>query len=157
MILDRDGGPELPRPTATPHELPVPGVVPIDHTADLGFEVTAPDLAELVRRAVLGMDWLLREDDPPPGLEVRTLDVRASDPPGLLRAALREILLWHEIEAFSPSDLEDIQASATRLRAVVRGGVPDRPPVREIKGVTLHGLAAERRGRGWWGRVVFDV
>jgi SHS2 domain-containing protein len=156
---DRDEeGPEHPRSTGiSPHELPVAGVVPIDHTADLGFEVTAPDFAELVRRAVLGMDWLLREGEPPAGLELRTLDVRASGPPGLLRAALREILRWHEMEAFAPSDLQEIQASTTRLRAVVRGGVPDRPPIREIKGVTLHGLAAEPRGRGWWGRVVFDV
>ena len=29
--------------------------------------------------------------------------------------------------------------------------------VREIKGVTYHGLAAARRGGGWYARVVFDV
>jgi SHS2 domain-containing protein len=29
--------------------------------------------------------------------------------------------------------------------------------VREIKGVTLHGLTAEPRGNGWYARVIFDV
>lgn len=159
MIPERDEQcPERPRLTGTvPDEIPVTGVVPIDHTADVGFEVSAPGLGELVRQAVFGMDWLLREGDPPTGVEVRMLEVRAPDPAGLLRSALREFMLWHEIENFVPSEFQELEASTTRLRAVVRGGAPDRPPVREIKGVTLHGLAAEPRDGGWWGRVVFDV
>jgi SHS2 domain-containing protein len=45
----------------------------------------------------------------------------------------------------------------TRLTAVLDLAPDTRPPIREIKGVTLHGLVAERRSGGWIGRVIFDV
>lgn len=141
---------------------PVEGVTDLDHTADVGIEVTAPGFGELLRRAVLGMDWLLREAGPPDGGEARVLDVEAGDAPALLRAALREILLWHELDGFAPAAVEEVdvteeEATPRRVVATVRGGVPVDPPVREIKGVTLHRLAAEPRDEGWWGRVIFDV
>ena len=50
-----------------------------------------------------------------------------------------------------------LEVAGGRAVARVAGGVPDAEPVREIKGVTFHDLAAERRGTEWWGRVVFDV
>jgi SHS2 domain-containing protein len=140
-----------------PNDVPVPGVTPIDHTADVGFDVEAADFPELVRRAVLGMDWLLRESTSPPDQERRDLEVVASSPPDLLRAALREVLLWYEVSGFAPAEVDVLAASDTHVKARVYGGVPADSPVREIKGVTLHELAAEPRGVGWWGRVVFDV
>ncbi|HZD05961.1 MAG TPA: archease [Longimicrobiales bacterium] len=138
------------------------GVTALDHTADVGFEVTASAFGELVRRALLAMDWLLREADPPEVAEARVLEVRADDAAGLLRAALREVLLWHELDGFAPAGLEEVRleevdGSPAGLVARVHGEVPPEPPVREIKGVTLHGLAAEPRDGGWWGRVIFDV
>jgi SHS2 domain-containing protein len=39
----------------------------------------------------------------------------------------------------------------------VEGYIDDGPRVREIKGVTLHGLQVERSGEGWTGTVIFDV
>jgi SHS2 domain-containing protein len=140
-----------------PDDVPVPGVTAIDHTADVGFDVEAVDFPELVRCAVLGMDWLLREAASPTDNEQRDLEVVASSPPDLLRAALREILVWYEVSGFAPADVDVVAASDTHMKARVHGGVPAGAPVREIKGVTLHELTAEPRGDGWWGRVVFDV
>jgi SHS2 domain-containing protein len=37
------------------------------------------------------------------------------------------------------------------------GVLDDGPRVREVKGVTLHGLRVERMGEGWMGTVIFDV
>ena len=53
----------------------------------------------------------------------------------------------------------DSEAPETELRleATVGGGPAEGQPIREIKGVTLHGLAAEPREDGWYGRVIFDV
>lgn len=138
-------------------DVPVEGVTALDHTADVGLEVVAPDLGELIRRAVLGMDWLLRESGPPQVSAVRRLGARGEDAAALLRAVLREVLLWHELDGFAPADVDVEVALPTHAQVRVRGGVPAAPPVREIKGVTLHGLAARRRDGGWWGRVVFDV
>lgn len=133
------------------------GVRALDHTADVGLEVEAGDFPELLARAALGMDWLLREAGPPPAEEERTLQVDGDDPPTLLRAVLRELLLWHELDGFAPASVEVTEASDGGVRARVRGGAPSAPPVREIKGVTLHGLAAGPRDGGWTGRVIFDV
>ena len=46
---------------------------------------------------------------------------------------------------------------ATRLEARVEVGPSAAVPVREIKGVTLHGLEVEREEGGWRARVIFDV
>lgn len=144
--------------------MPVPGVTSMEHTADLAIEVTADDPRELFRRSALGMMYLLLERIPGEESETRRVDVTASDMPGLLRAWLRELLYWHEtegyavascvIEALEPGD--DVGSEA-HLDARVRGGFDQGDPVREIKGVTLHGLAAEPRDGGWYGRVIFDV
>lgn len=138
-------------------EVPVEGVTALDHTADVGLEVEADDLPDLLRRAALGMDWLLRESHPPPVEAERSLELEGGRPPEMLRAFLRELLLLFELEGFAPAQIEVREASPSTLRAVVRGGTPAEPPIREIKGVTLHGLEAEPRGGGWWGRVIFDV
>lgn len=134
----------------------------MDHTADLALEITAPDPTELLRRAAAGMMYLLLEELPTRTGERRELGVSSGDAPGLLREWLRELLFWHEAEGFATAEievrsLEPGTSGGARVEAVVKGGRTDRPPVREIKGVTLHGLRAEPRDGGWYGRVVFDV
>ncbi|HSR41901.1 MAG TPA: archease [Longimicrobiales bacterium] len=146
------------RPTPAPGDgIPVEGVVALDHTADVGLELAAPTLAGLLERGALGMDWLLREAGPPPAAEARRVELPGADPPALLRAFLRELLLWFELDGFAPADIHVETASSSGVVARVRGGFPSEPPVREIKGVTLHRLVAETRDGGWWGRVIFDV
>jgi SHS2 domain-containing protein len=141
----------------------VEGVRALDHTADVGLALSAPDLALLLERAIRGLDWLLRESAPPEAREERPLEVQAPDPPSLLRAVLRETLAWHDLEGLAPAGVEvkstspGSEGSPARVRARVRVGRPDGPPVREIKGVTLHGLRAARASGGWEGRVIFDV
>lgn len=143
-------------------EIPVPGVIPMDHTADVGFELEAPDPAELFRRAAAGLMYLILERVPERTGERRELRISSPDLPGLLRDWLRELLYWHEAEGFAAASVEIGALSpgdggGAELEATVRGGPDEEPPVREIKGVTLHRLAAEARGDGWYGRVIFDV
>lgn len=155
-------------------ETGLPGVTALDHTADVGIDVAAPTLEELFLRAAAGMMWLLRGEDASPELrgadlrgaespgsevsgETRTLSITAADAGALLREWLRELLFWYEVEglAFEGARLEAL--SDTRLVAEVEVVTDPVEPIREIKGVTLHGLLAERRGDGWVGRVIFDV
>jgi SHS2 domain-containing protein len=173
-------------------ELPVPGVRELDHTADVGLEITAPDLPELFRRSALGAMWLVleREVEGPGGAvwdldagtrwgpgasakarrsegETRVVELVEEDLPDLLRAWLRTLLFWEETEGFvvvdpvvtlAPAPLcSSDSGQAFGLRARVRGWSDRGPRVREIKGVTLHGLVVERVGDAWQGRVIFDV
>jgi SHS2 domain-containing protein len=140
---------------------PLEGVSALDHTADVGLELRAPDFPELLRRATRGLAWLLLERSPPASSEERELHLRAPNPGLLLRELLRELAWWHDAEGCVVADLEDVRVADTaeghtlsaRARVVRAAG----EPVREIKGVTLHGLVAEPREGGWFGRVIFDV
>jgi len=54
-------------------------------------------------------------------------------------------------------DADGVAPTDLHLRGTVRGGPTRRDPLREIKGVTRHGLAVEPRDDGWFARVIFDV
>jgi SHS2 domain-containing protein len=157
-------------------EIPVPGVRGLSHTADLGLEIDAPDLSQLFLRAALGAMWMVLERHPGHSseevrsdreVESRPLELAEEDLPMLLRSWLRTLLHWEETEGFVatgaklallPAPLcggEDGLGYA--LRGQVLGRFDQGPRVREIKGVTLHGLRVEGRENGWFGSVIFDV
>jgi SHS2 domain-containing protein len=178
--------------------IPVPGVRGLDHTADVGLVVEAPDLPELFRRAALGAMWLVLErtvarvrgappaDETPgdsgpgsrtegargdevmdPGEKERLVHLVEEDLPGLFRSWLRTVLLWEEMEAFVtmearlkllPAPLcQAPDGEAFSLEGRVHGKRDPGPRIREIKGVTLHGLELSRHPSGWVGTVIFDV
>jgi SHS2 domain-containing protein len=136
-------------------------VTALDHAADVGLEVTAPTLAQLFRRSALGLTWLLLEREPGGRAEVRKLHVRGQSAALALRELLRELLWWQEIEGAAVAEIDNVRVETSDVRVEVDAEVAlaweAEPPVREIKGVTLHGLIAEQRGEGWYARVIFDV
>lgn len=144
-------------------EAPPPGVTSFSHTADVGMAVTAATLPELFTRAARGMFWMIQGDAPSgalsaaPPVAVRSISLAAPDLSALLREWLRELLYWHESEGLSFGEARFSTLEDVRLVADV--GLVREPsePIREIKGVTLHGLIAERRGPDWAARVIFDV
>ncbi len=151
-----------------PADIPVPGVHAMEHTADVGLEVQAPTLPELFRRSALGAMWLVLEEMGQEGKrELRSLELVADDLPSLLRSWLRSLLLWQETEGFRTVDSTLVLVPAppdsaaggraVALRGVVEGTTRLGPAVREIKGVTLHGLQVEQAGEGWRATVIFDV
>jgi SHS2 domain-containing protein len=144
-----------------PGDPPFPGVRAIDHTADVGLEVSAPDLPELLHRTVLGLSWLLLEREASGPESDRPLRASAETAASLLREVLRELLWWHESEGLTARGLADVRvqegARGLELSALAHLVRDDGMPVREIKGVTLHRLTAEPRSGGWYARVIFDV
>lgn len=160
-----------------PEEIPVPGVRGMDHTADVGLEISAPDLPELFLRAALGALWLVLErpprghgetpaEDRGRGL-VRSVELVEEDLTTLLRSWLRTVLFWEETEGFVAQEgrlaflptphCQSPDGQAFGLKGTMTGVLDDGPRVREVKGVTLHGLRVERTGSGWLGTVIFDV
>jgi SHS2 domain-containing protein len=144
----------------SPSSDPTVGVRFLEHTADVALEARGPTVRELFERAAHGMIQLLVEAAPSERAP-RSLTIEGSDLPLLLRAWLRALLRWHEdgytpAQVFVDSLARDSQGAWT-LSARIEGGAAAGHPLREIKGVTLHGLAAEERPDGWYGRVIFDV
>ena len=163
---------EAPEPSR-PGEAPVgpeiaPGVRELDHTADLGIVVTAPDPAELFRRAALGMARLMREASPAereaePSAEqlverAERLVERAADSLDLLLVSwLGELLYLDEAEGFVFEDAVFHELAAGGFRATVTGRIEPDIPERQLKGVTYHGLRLEASGGEWRARVIFDI
>lgn len=144
-------------------------VDPLSHTADVGYEVTADSLEELFRGAADGLvRTLLEWDDMPPfgsggtgGGEGReTLTLERPDRERLMVAWLRELLYRISRDGRLPADVALEMTAPTSLRARIRWSAPDpdAAPVRDVKGITYHGLRVEedREGR-WHARLVLDV
>lgn len=133
------------------------GVEALDHTADVGIRVSAPDLPELFRRAGLGAVWMAVGRVSSEVSETRTLQLEADDLESLLRSWMRELLYLQEVEGFAAAEIQVLHVDGTRLEARIDGGAAPDHPMREIKGVTWHGLAVEEAPEGYRARVIFDV
>jgi len=133
----------------------------IDHTADLGIEVTGRTKRELFTKAALSlMDILVERKGTPAGLKEKALTVEGSDAADLLINFLREILYLFNGEALIVVDCNIQKCSHQRLVAKLRVEPYNKEKYSmktELKAVTYHGLAIEKIKAGWKARVIFDV
>lgn len=146
-------------PTMTTGE----GVRELDHTADIGFEVEAASLDRLFRLAAGGLVSALGvAADPGARPRGDRLELERGDLERLLVAWLRELLHRAMAEHRVP-EVESIRVergdgtTPSSLAARLAWAPWAEGPVREIKGVTYHGLRVRERGDGWHARVVLDV
>jgi len=121
-----------------------------------------PDLDAVAPGGLLSQE----EGKGPQGVN-RLVELVESDLPALFRSWLRTLLFWEEVDGFvvvdavvalAPAPLcSSPTGQAFGLRAQVFGRDDRGPRLREIKGVTLHGLEVEQEGEVWKGTVIFDV
>ncbi len=147
----------------------------LSHTADVGFEVTATSPEELFEVAARGLVRALgleaaseRADGDGDGNDAGSPDaaeIEISRPDGerLMVQWLRELLAGAMSGRGVPVARVREVGIGGEVPATLRARVRWRPdagdgPVREIKGVTYHGLVVERTEEGrWHARVVLDV
>lgn len=160
-----------------------PEYTELEHTADVGIELVAPDLRSAYERAAAAVFDLMCDLD---GVAVdRSFELSVEGRPGdlehLMVRWLSELLFLYSSEhvllsSFEIEELVGVGASAAsasgsrggshddervlRIVARVRGETFDATRHRvkvEIKAVTYHGLTVERTERGWSVRVIFDT
>ncbi|TVR66638.1 MAG: archease [Gemmatimonadales bacterium] len=147
--------------------MPPPGIRALDHTADVGMEVRGDSLAQLFTRAAAGAIWTATGKGPhgaEDGVRVQ-VELEADDLEGLLRSWLRDLLYRFEVEGQEVSGVDDLSFSETgsgtfTLSATVHVVPAPEHPLREIKGVTWHGLTLRGPSApapGWFARVIYDV
>ena len=127
----------------------------VEHTADWGLEVWAPDLPGLIEEAARGMYELMGAMVSDDSRCHRQLEIGADDREQLLVSFLEELLYIadHEELAFDGFLLNVVD---TNLLARLEGGfLVSRD--KEIKAVTYHYLEIEETGRGLETRIIFDV
>ena len=136
----------------------------VDHTADVGFELDAPTRGTLFEGAAYGLAQLATGADAwPPArsrevtheeeIEVRTT---GGGDEALLAEWLRELVYHIATKHAVPRRVRLSIQEADRLRAQI-GFTDAAAIVREIKGVTWHGLEVKRDDDRWHARVIFDV
>jgi len=133
---------------------------PIDHTADVGYRLFAPSLAELFAVAGRALFDAITELDLIQLQFERQIEIEADDVEALLVAWLAELNFYclTEFVLFGEFKIESI--SPTSVRATLKGEKID--PARhvihtEIKAVTYHELYVRPVENGWEAQVIFDV
>jgi SHS2 domain-containing protein len=133
----------------------------IDHTADLGIEVTGRTKKELFTKATLSlMDIVVERKGTGAGVKEKALTVEGSDPADLLINFLREILYLFNGEALIVGACEITKCGNKALdaRLLLEPYNKKKHVMKtEIKAVTYHGLAVKKTKKGWRARVIFDV
>jgi SHS2 domain-containing protein len=138
----------------------VSSFTPIDHTADVGYRLFAPTLAELFAVAGRALFDAITELEAVAPKFSRTIAVEAGDVEALLVAWLSELNFRciTEFELFGEFAIDSI--STTSVRATLKGEKIDaaRHVIQtEIKAVTYHELYVRETEKGWEAQVIFDV
>ena len=131
-----------------------------DHTGDLGLEVWAPSAARLYARAAEALMALVADArGAPPELEL-AVRLTGDDPADLFVHWLNTVLLESELAKAVWTGAEVHVLTPTSLEATLRGCRRDparQTFLREIKAVSLHGLALELDGPICRCRLVLDI
>ncbi len=137
-----------------------PWLAPLDHPADEGVTVRAPDLHTLFARAAWAMFWCVTDPGAVRPEQERDVWVEAADREALLVRWLAELNRVHQTEELLFSRFDVRELTDQRLRAKVAGEPIDTERhalYMEIKGVTFHGLTLAKNEQGWTASILFDV
>lgn len=133
----------------------------IDHTADTGLQVNAPDFSGLLKDAACGLFDLmtdprqLREEAAP-----FILRLKAGDAGDLFLKWLRELLFLFSTRHFVAREIQFKKISETTLEAKITPVFFDpkrHEQRREVKAVTYHAFHIGKNTQGWTAQVILDL
>lgn len=131
----------------------------LEHTGDIGIEVSARTRSELFRRAALALAALLVETSTVAAKELHMLQISANDDVAMLHDLLSELLQLFAADGFIWRNVV-VEESPGALQVIVEGEYFDseRHSSRgEIKAVTYHQMSVEELANEWRARIIFDV
>ncbi len=132
----------------------------IEHTADLGIEVTAADIPTLFSSAAQALYALIADPDTIEVREEVKVSVSAGGLEELLHAWLCELLAQFNLSGFIGKSCEVVYFTDERVDGTIGGEKLNLTRHRfhtEIKGVTYHGFKIWQEDGSWCARVIFDV
>jgi protein archease len=132
----------------------------IEHTADLGFEITAVDLPQLFASAGEALYALIADPATIESREDIKISATGDNPEDLLHAWLCELLALFNVQGFVGKRCEIAQISDGQVQGRVSGETLDvkrHAFHTEIKGVTYHDFKVWQEAGAWHARIIFDV
>jgi SHS2 domain-containing protein len=132
----------------------------LDHTADVGFELSAPTLEGLFEEARRALLMLMLEEPPEEGAEKREVSLSASGLEMLLVRWINELVYLIQGEGCVPAQAEVTIRGGRSIEARLTGVPLDIDAhgwKGEIKSATFHDLNVETGEEGWRARVILDV
>ena len=133
---------------------------PVEHTADIGIDITAPSFEELLRTAARALFDLMVDLDTIRPTAPYLVRARGGDTEELLVRWLSELLYLRDTQdlLFCRFDLQDVEPVGLTCVAWGEHFDPSRHAAKTgIKAVTYHQVTAVRTPEGWRARVIFDV
>ncbi len=132
----------------------------IEHTADLGVEITAADLPALFASAGEALYALIADPATIENREAIKVSATGANPEDLLHTWLCELLALFNVEGFVGKRCEITYISDGQVQGRVSGEKLDLKRHAfhtEIKGVTYHDFKVWQEAGAWHARVIFDV
>jgi len=136
----------------------------IDHTGDIGIQVTADSLPQLFERAAVGTFWVLTDLSTVQAETETRIAVTGRDREALMVRWLSELNYHHTVDHqlfcdFTVESIDETEEDVT-LTGTARGEPVD--PARhtvytEIKAITFHGMDIQKTDTGWAVQVIFDM
>lgn len=132
----------------------------LPHTADIRIAFETATFTELLQEGLLVMRQLLAGDAAVAPRESRPVSIATGDPAEAFLGFLRDLLYLAATDGFVPATFT-ADGAAEFPGSGTLSGEPFDParhePQPEVKAITRHGFVVERRERGWYAEVVFDV
>lgn len=132
--------------------------------ADIAFEATGRDLAELLREAALAVTaTMVRDLASVEPREQRHIEVRAEDPERLLHKFLQEVVYFKDAELLLLAAFQvEVEEGQGQLKAACtalgeRLDAARHEQVVDVKAVTWHRFRVARERDGWRALVVLDI
>ena len=136
----------------------------LDHTADVGFEVSASTLEALFEEARRALLMVVFERPPESGAEERAVLLTAPDLETLLVRWLNELIYLTQDTGFVPAradvEIREADPMGHILEARLAGAtlrLEEYGWQGEIKSATFHGLDVVFENGAWRARVILDV
>ncbi|MGM0402804.1 MAG: archease [Thermodesulfobacteriota bacterium] len=132
----------------------------IDHTADMGIRVRAPDLPSLFTEAARGMFEQIIDVKRIAASGTRTLAIEGTDETDLLINMLRELLYLFTGKGLLVKNtaIQSLSGTAVTLQIACETYDPERHAIRnEIKAVTYAGGDIRKTSEGLEAIIIFDI
>lgn len=132
----------------------------IDHTGDVGIEVSATSLEELFCEATRGLTDIITDLSSVEVKDERMIEVDGTDREQLLQRFLSELLFLFDTERFLCSECAIGSLTDTNITAVLKGEAfdPERHEGKtEVKAVTYHGMEIKEDNGTFRCTIILDI